>query len=69
MHHIRLAGLAQLAFVKLGGQAEGFFDRGEIVARAVFANLDFQLLKQLLDAVEGRGCGWDFGGAGYFRGH
>ena len=42
MHHVRLAGVAQLAFVMFGGEAEGFFDRGEIVFGAVFANLGFQ---------------------------
>ena len=54
MYHVRLAGLAQLAFVKVGGDAEGLFDGGEIVARAVLANLVFQFPIQLLNAVGGR---------------
>ena len=69
MHHVRLAGLAQLAFVQVGGDAERLFDGGEIVARAVFADFFFQFAVQLLDAVKGRGDGWDFGGVGYLGGH
>ncbi len=64
MDHVGLAGLAQLAFVQLGGGAEGLFDGGQIVARAVFADLVVEFLKQLLDAVRGRRhgrCGSDAG--------
>ena len=61
MHHVGLAGLAQLALVQFGGGAEGLLDGGQVVARAVFADLDFQFLEQLLDAVGGRGHGWTSG--------
>jgi hypothetical protein len=42
MHHVGLAGLPQLAFVQLDGGAERLFDGGQIVARAVLADLLFQ---------------------------
>jgi hypothetical protein len=64
MHHVRLAGLAQLAFVQFGGDAESLLDRGEVVARAILADLGSEFLKQLLDAVRGRRRGWNYGGAG-----
>ena len=69
VHHVGLAGLAQLSFVQFGGRAKRLLDGGQIVARAVFADLGFQFLEQLLDAVGGRGHGWHFGDAGYFWGH
>jgi len=62
--HVRLAGLTQLAFMQFDGQAEGFFDGGEVVARAVLADLGFKFDEELFDAIGGRGD-WRFvGGAG-----
>ncbi len=69
VHHVGLAGLAQLSFVEVGGEVEGFFDGGEVVAGAVFADFGFEFLEELLDAVGGRGDGWEVGGAGDFGGH
>jgi hypothetical protein len=69
MHHVGFAGLAELAFVEFDGEVEGFFDGGEIVAGAVFADLGFEFLEELLDAVGGRGDGWDAGAGGNFGGH
>src|SRR5580658_4554684 len=69
MHHVGLAGLAQLAFVQLGGGTKSFFYGGEVVARAVLADLVFEFLEELLDAVGWRRDGWRVGGGGDFGGH
>jgi hypothetical protein len=55
--------------MQFDGEVEGFFDGGEVVARAVLADFVFEFLKELLDAVGGRGDGWGFGGGGDFGGH
>jgi hypothetical protein len=55
--------------VQLDGEVKGFFDGGQVVARTVFADLGFEFLEQLLNAVGGRGDGWGVGGGGDFGGH
>jgi hypothetical protein len=55
--------------MQFDGEVEGFFDGGEVVARAVLADFVFEFLEELLDAVGGRGDGWGFGGGGDFGGH
>ena len=69
MHHVGFAGVPQLTLVKLAGGAEGLLYRGEIVARAVFPNLGFQFVKQLLDSVRGWRYGWYWRGTGQLGGH
>jgi hypothetical protein len=69
MDHVGFAGLAQLAFVQLGCDAESLLDRCDVVARAILADLVFQFVKQLFDAIGRRRYGWNFGGGGYLWGH
>ena len=68
VHHVGLAGIARLAFVIFGGEAEGFLDRGEVVLGAVFADLGFQFEEELLDRVRRRRYGDGCGEALAFRG-
>jgi hypothetical protein len=53
MGHVGFAGIAGLALVIFAGEAEGFFERGEIVLGAVLADLGFQFGVQLLDPIGG----------------
>ena len=51
MNHVGLAGIAALPLVALAGEAESLFEGREIVLGPVFADLCFQLGKQLLDGI------------------
>jgi len=67
--HVRLAGVAHLAFVIAPGEMKGLFELREIVLGAVFANFGFQLAIELFDRI-GRGvCRDRIGYRGGFSRH
>ena len=69
VHHVRLAGVAHLPFMLLPGEAEGLFERREIVLGPVLADLGFQLAVQLLHRIGGTRERQRFRNAGGLGGH
>ncbi len=64
MNHVGLAGLAQLAFVRVGRDPIGFFELRQIVLRTQHPDLLLELGVELLDQSGG---GNNFGGHPIFR--
>jgi hypothetical protein len=59
MHHVRLAGIAALALVIFGGEAEGLLERRQVVFRTVLADLAYQLGIKLFHRVKRRRWGYN----------
>ena len=57
MHHVRLAGIAALPLVVFEGEAEGLFERRQVVFGTVLADLGHQLAIQLFHRIGGGGGG------------
>ncbi len=53
MDHVGLAGVALLALVALGGEAEGLFERRKIFVGAILADPGFEFAVELFDGIVG----------------